>query len=209
MNNSCRLIETVDTTPFLSEIKEEHYSIETARQKVVREQKYTESIFLRTSPFLDKLLEPRHNQDVCNTKLYDLYPQTTKYLRDFAADPNRGNGHLSRIIIARLQPNSNIDEHIDVGMYHIVRKRYHVVVKSTAGTIMNISGRDYVWTEGQIYWFNNNITHHVRNESDEWRTHIIFDIVPFDRLEMIRQFRAAYYDAIGIPKFIIDDFRYL
>ena len=209
MNNSCRLIDTIDTAPIINEINEEHYKIETIRQKVVKEQKYNESIFLRHSPFVHKVLEARHNQDVCNTKLYNLYPHTTQYIRDFAADPNRGNGHLSRIIIARLQPKSNIEEHIDVGMYHVVRKRYHIVVKSPNGSIMNIDGKDYIWTEGEVYWFNNNITHHVRNDSEEWRTHIIFDIIPFDRFELTKQLRAAYYDAIGIPQFIIDDFRYL
>jgi Aspartyl/Asparaginyl beta-hydroxylase len=209
VSNRCRLIERVDPKPFLDEIVEDHFKIETGRQKNVNEQRYTESIFLRDTPLISPLMRIANTQDARNTPLYKLYPYTTKYLRDFAADPERGNGHLSRVIIARLQPKSVIDEHVDVGMYHVVRKRYHVVLKSTSGSAMNISGQDFLWKEGEVYWFNNNITHNARNDSDEWRIHIIFDIIPFDRLEMVRQFRAAYYDALGIPQFIIDDFRYL
>lgn len=209
MSIRCKLIEKVDTKPFLEEIVEDHYKVNTGRQKSVTEQKYTEAIFLRDSPTISPLIKAANNQDVRSTPLYREYPYTTEYLRDFAADPARGNGHLSRIIIARLQPKSVIDEHIDVGMYHVVRKRYHIVLKSTAGSVMNISGQDFLWKEGEVYWFNNNITHNARNDSDEWRTHIVFDIIPFERLEMVRQFRAAYYEALGIPQFTIDDFRYL
>jgi hypothetical protein len=208
MSSKCKLLERVDPKPFLDEIVEEHYGINTLRQVYVTEQKHTESIFLRDTPSLHPNLLMRNTHDNRNTPLHKEYPRIMSYLREFAVDPKRGNGYLSRVIIARLKPRSDIEEHVDVGAYHMVRKRYHVVLKSVNGSEMGIDGEKFLWKEGEVYWFNNNVPHSVRNNSDEWRTHVIFDLLPFDNLEMVRKFREFYYREVGVPEFIIDDFRY-
>jgi Aspartyl/Asparaginyl beta-hydroxylase len=85
---------------------------------------------------------------------------------------------LSRATIVRLKPKSQVGQHIDAGSYYLIRNRFHLVLHSTSGSVL-ISGNEAVrMRAGELWWFDNKQHHSAFNESDEWRIHYIFDLLP-------------------------------
>jgi hypothetical protein len=68
--------------------------------------------------------------------------------------------------------------HIDYGDYYLKRDRYHLVLDSD-GSEMTVAGETSIWKTGELWWFNNRVTHSATNLSKEkWRIHAIFDVLP-------------------------------
>ena len=53
-------------------------------------------------------------------------------MTDFAEETNC---ELSRATIVRLKPKSQVFRHIDEGSYYFLRDRFHLVLKSSAGSV--------------------------------------------------------------------------
>ena len=43
---------------------------------------------------------------------------------------------------------------------------------------MRCEDEQVIMRENELWWFDNNRTHDSRNDSDEWRVHLIFDMLP-------------------------------
>ena len=87
---------------------------------------------------------------------------------------------MSRATIVRLKPKSQVSRHIDVGSYYLIRDRFHLVLHSSAGSVLMSGGEQVRMQEGELWWFDNKQYHEAYNESDEWRIHYIFDLLPAD-----------------------------
>lgn len=169
-------LQKVDIAPFLKEIEdnEDAWLFNTSRQDNVKPQRETQTIALR-NPVIRDDLHINENQESEWSELAPRFPIATKFMEDVAS---RMNGTLSRAVIVRLQPKGNVYLHIDDGAYYLIRHRIHLVIKSPNGSLMMSGGEKCLWQEGELWWFDNRQHHQAINNSDDWRIHFIFDVLP-------------------------------
>lgn len=172
-----RLIRSgIDVAPLLEEIdsQEQAWLMATGRQDKIRAQRDTNTIFLRSAvPRPD--LNINENQETFPGPAVTQFPRALAFLTAFAAEMNC---ELSRATIVRLKPKSRVFRHIDQGSYYFLRDRFHLVLRSAAGSVLMSGGETVRMQEGELWWFDNKQFHESYNESDDWRIHYIFDLLP-------------------------------
>ena len=166
----------------LEEIRsqEEAWLIDTGRQSKIRVQRDTNTIFLRGAvPRPD--LNINENQETRLTSASKLFPRALAFMTEFAQEMN---SQLSRATIVRLKPGSRVYRHIDEGSYYFLRDRFHLVLQSSAGSVLMSGGEQVRMREGELWWFDNKQDHESVNESGDWRIHFIFDLLPEDHSDV-------------------------
>ena len=94
--------------------------------------------------------------------------------------------HVIRLQFACMNPRSKILKHTDRGGWVKNGHRIHIPLvvpptDSVAGDVqfvMLVPGRgevDVPLVEGKVFEINNNVPHHVRNDADTWRIHLLLD----------------------------------
>lgn len=172
-----RLIRSdVDIAPLMAEIQaqETAWLSNTSRQDKIRVQRDTNTIFLRNAVFRPDL-NVNENQESQVTGISRLFPNSLNFLTDFAAEMG---AQLSRATIVRLKPNSKVLRHVDAGSYYLIRDRYHLVLQSVTGSMLMSGDEAVTMRAGELWWFDNKQFHEASNDSDEWRIHYIFDLLP-------------------------------
>lgn len=166
----------IDVAPLLEEVRsqEQAWQLNTSRQDKIRVQRDTNTIFL-SSPATRPDLNTNENQECNLTAVSKLFPKAVAFMTDVAREMN---SQLSRATIVRLKPKSQVSRHIDVGSYYLIRNRFHLVLYSSAGSVLMSGGEEVRMREGELWWFDNKQFHEAHNESDEWRIHYIFDLLP-------------------------------
>lgn len=166
----------VDVAPLLEEVQSQPqvWLLDTARQDKIRAQRETNTIFLRSAVSRPDL-HINENQETRPTPVAKSFPRAVAFMTEFAAEMNC---QLSRATIVRLKPNSQVFRHIDGGSYYFLRDRFHLVLKSSAGSVLMSGGEQVRMQEGELWWFDNKQHHEAYNDSDEWRIHYIFDLLP-------------------------------
>jgi outer membrane protein assembly factor BamB/orotate phosphoribosyltransferase len=166
----------IDVAPLLDEVlsHDEAWLIDTGRQDRIRVQRDTNTIFLR-SAVRRADLQVNENQESRLTPAAELFPQALAFMTEFA---QQMECQLSRATIVRLKPHSQVFRHIDEGSYYFLRDRFHLVLKSSLGSVLMSGGEQVRMQEGELWWFDNKQFHESYNESDEWRIHYIFDLLP-------------------------------
>lgn len=156
----------------------------TSRQDNVKVQNETNTIFLRSTkkPFVKKYSgnDIQASNETVNAKRFPLLMKT---LNTFSKSIQ---GDLSRVTIVRLQPNGTVYPHIDEGEYYRYRNRYHIVVRSPSGSVMTSGDETVCWHEGEFWWFDNKAMHSASNSSNEYRVHIIFDVLPNESASQVK-----------------------
>ena len=194
-----RLQEKLDVTPFLQEIDAapQNWTIN-SRRKNIEVQKNTDSIPLRAAQYTpvaaastDELVNDI--QESAATRLAPQYPRLMSFLAAFSNTV--GKGKLSRAMIVRLSPKMQVGRHWDAGYYYLCRDRYHLVLRSS-GSKMECGGIGSIWHVGELWWFNNNLLHSALNEGDDWRIHVIFDVLPHRNAALVDEFKrhTEYYE---------------
>ncbi len=172
-----RLIhDGVAVQPILAEIQmnaKEWYS-ETIRQDTVPAQRETNSIALRKK-ITDEGKNIHDSHTTIDTKFAALFPHTMTWMQKIADELQ---GELSAALIVRLEPKGTVYGHTDFGEYYTLRDRYHLVLQSETGSLMISGGETVRLWPGELWWFDNKAWHEAHNESDEWRIHLIFDLLP-------------------------------
>ena len=171
-----RIYQNINVNELLNEVdaNQDAWLVETSRQKAVKVQRKTESIVLRSATTRTDIYVDE-NQECLSTTLTSRFPRAMNFMNNFAAATQCS---LSRAMIVRLQPQSFVYPHIDTGSYYLIRDRYHLVLKSTMGSILRSGNEQVKMREGELWWFNNKQFHSAFNESDDWRVHYIFDLLP-------------------------------
>jgi outer membrane protein assembly factor BamB/orotate phosphoribosyltransferase len=172
-----KLIDSgIDVIPLLTEIQSQNraWLLDTTRQDRIRVQRDTNSIFVRAQVRRPDL-PANENQESRFTPVSKSFPHCVAFLEAFAKKMNAG---LSRATIVRLKPNSSVLPHVDLGSYYFIRDRYHLVLYSTDGSRLTSGDEQVRMQPGELWWFNNKQYHEAHNESDEWRIHLIFDLLP-------------------------------
>ncbi len=132
----------------------------------------TESIILR---FQD-MKEDFDPDDVqCNnTPEYSKLPEARELVMGLMA---RVKGEqLGRVLITRLPHGGVIKPHEDQGASATFYQRYHIVLQAHMGNMFTCEDETVQMQTGEVWWFANEKTHSVRNDSGNDRVHLIVDI---------------------------------
>lgn len=173
-----RILNNVPTEPLLNEIAsvDDAWAQVTGRQDKIAVQREALAIPLRG--MRKSMMYGRKNRDVHEsrwTTVSESFPLARAFITDVAT---RLDADLSRAKIVCLPAGRVVYPHIDRGEYYRFRGRYHMVLKSTAGSWMKSGGEEVRMREGELWWFDNDQMHEARNDGDEDRIHIIFDLLP-------------------------------
>ena len=136
----------IDVAALLEEVQSQPQAwlIDTGRQARIRAQRDTNTIFLRGAvPRSD--LHINENQESRLTSASRLFPKALAFMTEFAEEMGC---HLSRATIVRLKPKSQVFRHIDEGSYYFLRDRFHLVVKSSTGSVLMSGGELVCMQEG-------------------------------------------------------------
>lgn len=168
----------VNIQPLLEEINTHaHLWLhDTSRQDRVKVQRETNTIHLRSAvkPLPPSVTTANDVHPSKRTKMAQKFPITMGWLEGFA---HSIGGELGRATIVRLAPRGRVYRHTDKGEYYRVRDRYHLVLHSPAGSLLG-AGEEWVRMQpGECWWFNNKAPHEAINEADDWRIHLIFDVL--------------------------------
>ncbi len=173
-----RLIESgVPTGPFLDEISavSEAWSSSTGRQDKIAVQREAKAIplrGLRKSAIGDRKRRDVHESRWTTTS--EPYTHARNFLKTFA----RSQGaELGRAKLVMLPAGRRVYPHIDRGDYYSVRDRYHLVLKSAAGSWLRAGDEEVTMREGELWWFDNKAVHEAWNHGDQDRLHMIFDML--------------------------------
>ncbi|MEO1014802.1 MAG: aspartyl/asparaginyl beta-hydroxylase domain-containing protein [Pseudomonadota bacterium] len=174
-----RMLKTgVDVGSFLREIDsvEDAWAANAGRQTKIKVQRESLSIPLRGLRRSE--IEGRARRDVHESRWTtgsQKFPIFRRFLDDFAVDVD---GLLGRAKIVQLPAGGRVYPHIDRGEYYHLRDRYHLVLKSSLGSWMKAGDEETRMRAGELWWFDNKQVHEARNDGDEDRIHLIFDVLP-------------------------------
>ncbi len=92
-------------------------------------------------------------------------------------------GILGRCYIAKMTPGKNVYPHIDPGKYFELHDRYHIVLKTNEKVSFSCGNENIEndvetvrFAPGELWVFNNKVTHWASNLGDTDRIHLIMDV---------------------------------
>ncbi len=171
----------IDPRPLLAEIAsvDGAWAQATGRQHKIDVQREALAIPLRG--LRASALAGRKRRDVHESRWTSgaaQYPLACRFLEDAALAQA---SLLGRAKIVCLPAGQRVYPHIDRGDYYRVRDRYHLVLRSAAGSWLKSGGEEVRMREGELWWFDNNVLHEAHNDGGEDRIHVIFDLLPCAR----------------------------
>ena len=81
-----------------------------------------------------------------------------------------------KVILAKLQPNSIIDRHIDAQKSNIYTHKIHIPIQTNPKALFVVKDKSFHLQKGYAYEVNNIVTHGVENNGEQPRIHLIFEI---------------------------------
>ncbi|QDH35252.1 aspartyl/asparaginyl beta-hydroxylase domain-containing protein [Porphyrobacter sp. YT40] len=190
MKNFRLLQAQIDTIPLLAEIaaSASAFDAHRGRQEKVKVQREALAIPLRGLRV--SAIGERERRDVHESRWTSgsqAYPLARAFLKKMA---RKLDGELSRAKIVCLPPGHRVYPHIDRGEYYRLRNRYHLVLKSS-GSWMCAGEEEVRMRTGELWWFDNDQLHEARNDGDDDRIHLIFDLLPRARAAAVTDDDAA------------------
>ena len=176
-----RLIRaSVDLEPLQLELGRHSsaWDVQVGRQLTSPAQRHTNAIPLRG--LRRSCIRGRRRRDVHESRWTSLsaqFPATVAFIEEFAAEQR---GTPGRARFALLPPGKTVLPHMDRGEYYRLRDRYHLVIRSETGSLLNAGGESVRMHEGELWWFDNKAVHDACNDSGSDRIHLIFDLLPAD-----------------------------
>ena len=172
----------VDPAPFLAEIAgvDAAWDMATGRQDKIAVQREAQAIPLRG--LRKSAIAGRKRRDVHESRWTSgsaAYPVARAFLVEIA---EALDSELSRAKIVRLPAGRRVHPHVDRGEYYRLRDRYHLVLKSSAGSWLKAAEEEVRMREGELWWFDNDRMHEAFNDGEEDRIHMIFDLLPRARV---------------------------
>lgn len=182
MLNHFRLVRRdIDPSPFLDEIaaQPDAWAAATGRQDKIAVQREALAIPLRG--LRASALDGRPRRDVHESRWTSgsvRYPLACRFIDDISAAEHSLPG---RAKIVCLPAGRRVYPHVDRGAYYRARNRYHLVLRSAAGSWLKAGDEDVRMREGELWWFDNDQVHEAHNDGDQDRIHLIFDLLPLER----------------------------
>jgi Aspartyl/Asparaginyl beta-hydroxylase len=180
--NHFNLLKTgVDTRPFIDEIVAVDSAWEQASGRQLKIAVQREALAIPLRGLRKSAIGTRKRRDVHESRWTGgsvSYPVAGRFLQDAAAAED---GLLGRAKIVCLPAGRRVYPHVDRGAYYAVRNRYHLVLRSTAGSWLRAGDEEVRMREGELWWFDNKQVHEAINDGDQDRIHLIFDLLPSSR----------------------------
>lgn len=181
MQNFRRVKDGIDVRPFLDEIASipEAWDLNTGRQDKITVQREAEAIPIRG--IVKSKIAGRARCDVHESRFTNTsrkFVLARDFLEAFATEQR---AELGRAKIVRLMPGRRVYPHIDRGEYYRRRDRYHLILRSSAGSYLKSGDEEVRMREGELWWFDNNLLHEAHNDGTLERIHMIFDLLPVTR----------------------------
>jgi hypothetical protein len=154
----------------LAAIDNDHWKIDTTRQKVYPVHRFTETIRIRHVKNLDF-----NNFKFVNYEVFDYYkPYIDEYLKVIS---NHFEITDYTALIVNLKPKGIIDTHTDGGSrYFQFGNRLHIPIKTNDNVFFTVGNMRKNMQVGKIYEIDNLNSHSVENHSTGNRIHLIMDI---------------------------------
>ncbi len=176
-----RLVETIDSSFAIKELASfpTAWFLNMSRQLQVVLHSKTNAIILRHLPENkgETYIQVDGLHESVRTAEADQFLSIVDAVEYFAQKENAG---LGRVAIVRLRPHGMVYRHYDSEKHLIGRERYHWVIDCGPGNIMEV-GTDKVEAKpGELWFFENHVMHQSFNKSNQWRTHVIFDMKSFN-----------------------------
>ena len=186
--------DAIDVHPFLDEIASipDAWHLSTGRQDKIAVQREAQAIPLRG--LVKSKINGRARRDVHESRFTTSsrpFVVARAFLESFAAAQQ---AEMGRAKIVRLMPGRRVYPHIDRGEYYRLRDRYHLILRSPAGSYLKSGDEEVRMREGELWWFDNNQMHEAYNDGDSDRIHLIFDLLPLSR------YADVYGDAAAAAK---------
>lgn len=133
----------------------------------------TETIILRFNDISDAEIAP-NDRDCIDYPLYDKLPEARSLVMWLMA---RVQGEqLGRVIIVRLAAGASVDQHKDQLDLAAFYERFHIVLQAMPGVEFYCENEMVEMMPGEVWWFDNSLSHMVMNNSPQDRIHLIVDI---------------------------------
>lgn len=87
-----------------------------------------------------------------------------------------GGTRLGRVMITKLKPGGKIEPHEDGGSSATYYKRFHIMLQNQPGSLFDCGDESVYMAPGEVWYFNNQVTHAVVNNSQDDRITMIIDI---------------------------------
>lgn len=174
-----KIAENIDTSPILAELAQapEMWHADRSRQRKVLCQRNTLNIFLR-APRKPLPRGAKNANDVHESRIAPAARHFPSALRFCELIAEKTDGEIGRVTLVSLSPYAKVFPHIDIGTYYRIRDRYHLVLRSPQGSPLSAGNETAVMWPGELWAFDNKVTHSAYNRSEEPRIHLIFDILP-------------------------------
>lgn len=121
----------------------------------------------------DKMIE------AADSPLFKYFPMCRELMYS-AMDMMQHPGKLGRCYIAKMSPGGKVYPHVDPGRYFELHDRYHIVLSTNENVSFScgneVDTETVHFKEGEVWVFNNKVTHWASNNGDTDRIHIIMDI---------------------------------
>ncbi|HPG23995.1 MAG: aspartyl/asparaginyl beta-hydroxylase domain-containing protein [Spirochaetaceae bacterium] len=197
MRNFVMLADGVPVEPLLAEIDSVPgvWDRQTGRQRI-RVQREAKAIPLRG--LRKSRIQGRARRDVHESRFTTLsrsFPLAIDFIRSWAA---KLDADLARARIVSLPPGQVVYDHVDRGEYYARRNRYHLVLQAEQSW-MRCGDEVVSMSPGELWWFDNKLSHEARNEGSIDRIHMIFDLEPRDGLLGHRDRIVGDPSRIGTP----------
>ncbi len=170
--------DRVDVQPFLEEIASigDAWALATGRQEKIHVQREALAIPLRG--LRKSCIRDRKRRDVMESRWTSgsvSFPHARRFVTNVAASLNSDPG---RAKIVSLPPGKRVYPHVDRGEYYRLHGRYHLVLRSSEGSILRAGNETMRLQVGELWWFDNKQVHEAWNDGSENRIHLIFDLLP-------------------------------
>jgi aspartyl/asparaginyl beta-hydroxylase (cupin superfamily) len=173
-----RIRHGIPTEPFLREIAtvDGAWARATGRQDKIAVQREALAIPLRG--LRKSQIYGRARRDVHESR-WTTGSRAFPLARAFIAEVATAlDADLGRAKIVCLPAGRVVYPHVDRGAYYRLRGRYHLILKSSAGSCMRAGDEEVRMREGELWWFDNDQMHEAANDGDGDRIHLIFDLLP-------------------------------
>lgn len=84
-----------------------------------------------------------------------------------------GRARLGGVLITRIPPGGTVKPHVDIGWHAESHEKYIVQVKGDQRQAFCFEGEELRADDGDVYWFRNDRSHWVANDSDRERISLI------------------------------------
>jgi len=175
-----KIQDGIDIAAIVGEIdaRPDIWSIDFQRQQAIAVQRETEAVLVFAHSGSETFKEARQREPlryhgVPSAAAEDL-PRTRKFVERLA---RQAHGRPGRAALVKLRPHGRVYPHIDRGLYYQFRDRYHLVLKSPAGSRLRAESDEVRMREGELWWFDNRVPHEAFNDADADRIHLIIDVL--------------------------------